>query len=181
MKYEVVYTEQETVITIDGVKARVSTLPPVSGTAFVLGTLYQGDRGFVPVTIYQFLAIGDADADSLKKLAVFFFASLLDTELYVIEIPRDSALFPQEAYLGTTIMNEPFNLPIVYKGEEVELKARFERWGYTHRMAVLIGETTVTFEPDEEGGYRALGTGGVETGLLQVIAEKLVKLSQVIN
>jgi len=33
----------------------------------------------------------------LKKLAVFFFASLLDTELYVVEIPRDSALFPQEA------------------------------------------------------------------------------------
>ncbi|PWK70822.1 hypothetical protein LX99_04529 [Mucilaginibacter oryzae] len=49
-------------------------------------------------------------------------------------------------------MNEPFNLPINYQGEELELKARFERWGYTHRMAVLIGETTVTFEPDEEGG-----------------------------
>jgi len=28
--------------------------------------------------------------------------------------------------------------------------------GYTHRMAVLIGETTVTFEPDEAGDYRAL-------------------------
>ena len=97
MKYEVVYTEQETVITIDGVKARVSTLPPVAGTAFVLGTLYKDERGFVPVTIYQFLAVGDVDAESLKKLAVFFFANLLDTELYVIEIPRDSALFPQEA------------------------------------------------------------------------------------
>lgn len=78
-------------------------------------------------------------------------------------------------------MNEPFNLSVIYQGEELELKARFERWGYTHRMAVLIGETTVTFEPDEEGGYRALGTGGVEIDLLQVIAEKLVKLSQVIN
>ena len=52
-------------------------------------------------------------------------------------------------------MNGPFNIPVVYEGEALEFKARFERWGYTHRMAVLIGDTTVTFEPDEEGGYRA--------------------------
>lgn len=78
-------------------------------------------------------------------------------------------------------MNEPFNLSVTYKGEELELKARFERWGYTHRMAVLIGETTVTFEPDEEGGYRALGSGDVDLGLLQVIAERLAALSQSVN
>lgn len=75
-------------------------------------------------------------------------------------------------------MNEPFVIPVIYQDTEHELKARFERWGYTHRMAVLIGEVTVNFEPDEEGGYRALGTGNVELGLLQVIAEKLAQLSQ---
>ena len=75
-------------------------------------------------------------------------------------------------------MNEPFNLPITYQGGELELKAMFERWGYTHRFVVLFGETTVTFEPDEEGGYRAFGTDTVEVGLLQVIAEKLAALSQ---
>ena len=75
-------------------------------------------------------------------------------------------------------MNEPFNLPIIYHGEEQELKARFERWGYTHRIAVLIGEITVTFEPDEEGGYRALATQPVDTHLLSVIAKKLAKLSE---
>jgi hypothetical protein len=73
-------------------------------------------------------------------------------------------------------MNEPFNIPIVYQGEEQEFKARFERWGYTHRIAVLIGETTVTFEPDEEGGYRALTEQTVDAGLLRVVADKLVKL-----
>lgn len=97
MKYEVVYTEQETVITIDGVKARVSINQPVTGTAFALGTLYEDHKGFTPVKVYQFQAIGDADAESLKKLAGFFFASLLDTELYIVEIPRSSALFPEEA------------------------------------------------------------------------------------
>ncbi|MDB5004442.1 MAG: hypothetical protein JWQ34_2667 [Mucilaginibacter sp.] len=75
-------------------------------------------------------------------------------------------------------MNEPFNLPIIYQGEEQDLKARFERWGYTHRIAVLIGETTVTFEPDEEGGYRALATQPVDTHLLSIVAEKLAKLSE---
>lgn len=75
-------------------------------------------------------------------------------------------------------MNEPFNLPVIYQDEERELKARFERWGYTHRMSVLIGETTVNFEPDEEGGYRALGDGGVDIGLLSAIANKLAELSR---
>lgn len=77
-------------------------------------------------------------------------------------------------------MNEPFNIPVVYQGTEHEFKARFERWGYTHRIAVLIDETTFTFEPDEEGGYRALAersTTSVSTGLLQAISEKLAKLS----
>jgi hypothetical protein len=97
MRYEVIYAEQETVVTIDGVKARINTNAAVPGTAFAIGTLYKDDGGFVPETVYQFLAVGAVDAESLKKLAVFFFASLLDTELYVVEIPRDSALFPQEA------------------------------------------------------------------------------------
>lgn len=74
-------------------------------------------------------------------------------------------------------MNEPFNLSISYKGGEQEFKARFERWGYTHRFIVLIGETTTTFEPDDEGGYRALGVGHVDTVLLQALAEKLAALS----
>lgn len=73
-------------------------------------------------------------------------------------------------------MNEPF---LIFVGEQ-EFKARFERWGYTHRIAVLIDEITVTFEPDEEGGYRALNGMNAERvniSLLQAVAEKLAKLS----
>lgn len=75
-------------------------------------------------------------------------------------------------------MNEPFILSVACDGEEHELKARFERWGYTHRFMVLIDEDTFTFEPDEEGSYRAMGdvTPG-NTALVQAIAEKLVSLS----
>jgi len=75
-------------------------------------------------------------------------------------------------------MNEPFNLSITCQGEEQEFKARFERWGYTHRFIVLIGETTVTFEPDDEGNYRALGEGNVDIALLQLLTEKLTTLNR---
>jgi len=80
-------------------------------------------------------------------------------------------------------MNEPFLLPVIYMGAEHEFKARFERYGYSHRIAVLVDDLTYTFEPDEEGGYRALAFSGetaslinVNTGLLAAVAEKLAKL-----
>lgn len=97
MRYEVVYAGKETNITIDKTKAKITTDAPIPGTAFAIGTLYQAQRGFVPVAIYQFQALGDASAENLKNLARFFFSSLLDTEWYVLEIPRESALFPEEA------------------------------------------------------------------------------------
>jgi len=81
-------------------------------------------------------------------------------------------------------MNEPFTIAVVYEGTEYEFKARFERWGYTHRIAVLINDITFAFEPDEEGSYRAIADPGlnafsatVNVNLLQIVAEKLAKLS----
>ena len=80
-------------------------------------------------------------------------------------------------------MNEPSVLSVFYQGKEYEFNALFERWGYTHRIAVLIDETTYTFEPDEEGGYRALAHAEPSEaanlnnpGLLGAIADKLAKL-----
>jgi hypothetical protein len=78
-------------------------------------------------------------------------------------------------------MAEAFILAVDYQGTEHEFKARFERWGYTHRIAVLIDEHTFTFEPDEEGGYRALTESHADkfdVSLLQAVAEKLVKLAK---
>jgi hypothetical protein len=82
------------------------------------------------------------------------------------------------------VMNEAFILSVTYQGNEYEYKARSERWGYTHRIAVLIDETTYTFEPDEEGGYRVMATESTSKGnpvslsLLGLIAEKLKTLSE---
>lgn len=81
-------------------------------------------------------------------------------------------------------MTETFILPVDYLGTEHEFKARFERYGYTHRIAVLIDDDTFVFEPDEEGCYRAMNTpeqpvasNVVHINLLKAIAEKLAKLS----
>ncbi|GAA4920021.1 hypothetical protein [Mucilaginibacter defluvii] len=79
-------------------------------------------------------------------------------------------------------MNEPFNILVNYLGTEYELKARFEPWGYTHRIVALVGENTFVFEPDEEGGYRALAdklstNTSTDAGLLQAVSDQLVKLS----
>jgi len=81
-------------------------------------------------------------------------------------------------------MTETFILPVDFLGTEHEFKARFERYGYTHRIAVLIDEKTIVFEPDEEGLYRAMNTpeapvaaNVVNINLLRAVAEKLAKLS----
>jgi hypothetical protein len=79
-------------------------------------------------------------------------------------------------------VNEPFIIPVNYQGTEHEFKARFERWGYSHRIAVLIDEATFVFEPDVDGNYRAMTDATKvellpKIGLLQAVAEKLKTLS----
>ena len=74
-------------------------------------------------------------------------------------------------------------LPITYAGEDIELPLRMYAYGYTFRIEILIGETTVIFEPDEEGNYRALvdatqikTNNTLSRGLLQAISDALEKL-----
>ncbi|QHS56475.1 hypothetical protein GWR56_13350 [Mucilaginibacter sp. 14171R-50] len=97
MGYEVINNTKETIIidTTSGLKVCVNPGEGVDGTAFCQGTLYAEKRSYVPRQTYVFQ--GDGDAADIRKMAVFFFVSWLDTELYIVEIPRNSALFPQEA------------------------------------------------------------------------------------
>ena len=76
-------------------------------------------------------------------------------------------------------MNEPFVIQLNYQGIEKNYKARFDRWGYTHRISVLIDETVVTFEPDEEGTYRALkfdSAAAITEELLKALSSKIAEL-----
>jgi len=67
-------------------------------------------------------------------------------------------------------------LPLTYGSENLELPINMYAYGYTFCVEVLIGETAVIFEPDEEGSYRALADKAVEVGLLKVIVAALEKL-----
>ncbi len=76
-------------------------------------------------------------------------------------------------------MNEPFILEVTHLNEQLELPAAFQRFGYTYRISVSIGEVVYFFEPDEEGHYRVLGDpacAAVDVALLGVIADKLQTL-----
>lgn len=75
-------------------------------------------------------------------------------------------------------MNEPFLLALTYQNKMLEFPAAFQRYGYTYRVVVTIGEVNYIFEPDEEGSYRVIGNpaGTVDANLLGLIAEKLQKM-----
>ena len=53
-------------------------------------------------------------------------------------------------------MNESFELPVLFREEELLFPARMVQLGYTHRFIVDIYGGEVAFEPDEEQNYRAI-------------------------
>ena len=78
-------------------------------------------------------------------------------------------------------MDEPFDLPVMYKGEEQLLPAQLVQQGYTHKFEVLVHGTAIYFEPDEEGNYRALVDPEsidktINLELLQAIAAAIEKV-----
>jgi len=82
-------------------------------------------------------------------------------------------------------MNKPFILELTFQNKTYELEAGFQRYGYIHRIAVIIDNIPVLFEPDEEGSYRALvspeqieQSKTLSTGLLQAVANKLETLAK---
>jgi RNase P/RNase MRP subunit p29 len=54
------------------------------------------------------------------------------------------------------IVEEEFELPIEYKGEEQMFNAKLIVTGYTHKFSVEVDGQSILFEPDEERNYRAV-------------------------
>ena len=80
-------------------------------------------------------------------------------------------------------MNEIFQLPVLYNGEEQLLDAQLLQYGYVHKFALRLNGQLVLFEPDEEGQYRAMidyndRENGVlhEPRLLAAIVQAIEKL-----
>ena len=80
-------------------------------------------------------------------------------------------------------MHEDFQLPVTYKNEELTLPARLMHYGYGFRIEVMIGETKVLFERDEERSWRAImnyedvqADRKVNPELLKAVATAIVTL-----
>jgi hypothetical protein len=101
MAYQVLTADSGTVIadTDTDLWVQVNELKAVSiadNTAYCLATLYRIKGGFIPEKVYVFQA-RKVDLATLKNVVDFYFMTLLETELYVKEVPQDSTLFEQEA------------------------------------------------------------------------------------
>jgi hypothetical protein len=55
------------------------------------------------------------------------------------------------------MMDESFEIPVVYKGKELLFPAQVIRYGYVHRIVINVDEQIIFLEKDEEGNYRAIG------------------------
>lgn len=79
-------------------------------------------------------------------------------------------------------MNERFDLPVIYEGEQFHFRAQLLQWGYTYKFEVEIAGEIIFFEPDKESSYRAVMSPAkikdlqIEPQLLQEIANALASL-----
>ena len=53
-------------------------------------------------------------------------------------------------------MEETFDLPVEYGGEQLMLKTSLLVTGYTHKFNVEVEGQSIIFEPDEERNYRSV-------------------------
>ncbi|WP_152269229.1 hypothetical protein [Agriterribacter humi] len=77
-------------------------------------------------------------------------------------------------------MAESFILTVSGLQEERAFEAELQVYGYSHRIVVFIENEAITFEPDEEGNYRAVFKEegkklNIDKALLQAIATQLEK------
>lgn len=68
-----------------------------AGTAYCLATQYKVQGGFIQERVLVFQTIAVVELAVFKQAIDFFFTTLLETELFVKEVPKDSAFFPQES------------------------------------------------------------------------------------
>ena len=76
-------------------------------------------------------------------------------------------------------MAETFTITVSWKNQDRQFQAELRMFGYTYKIAVMVDDTEVIFEPDEERNFRAMVPPDTETRktpatlLLEAIAEEL--------
>ena len=75
-------------------------------------------------------------------------------------------------------MDDAFELPVHYKGEELNFQAHLVVSGFSSSISVNVNGLIIVFEPDEERNYRAIADYAtmqkqVDVALLKAIADTL--------
>ncbi len=76
-------------------------------------------------------------------------------------------------------IDEPFSLPVEFKGKEIIIPGRLVRRGYSYKIHMEIDGRDIIFEPDEERNFRAVSEtvegNTVSIEIIRAIAEALEK------
>lgn len=80
-------------------------------------------------------------------------------------------------------MEEQFELPVKYKGEQLMLNASLIITGYTYKFSVDVKGQIIVFELDEERNYRAIipyedvpNSKNVDVELIKSVASSIEQL-----
>ncbi len=71
------------------------------------------------------------------------------------------------------MIDNTFEIPVLYKGKELYFPAEVIRYGYVHRILINVDGQLLYLEKDEESNYRAIvdekNTKELDRGLVQAI------------
>ncbi|MCD9019163.1 hypothetical protein [Parachryseolinea silvisoli] len=77
-------------------------------------------------------------------------------------------------------MEDYFELPVTYKGEELLLKGRLAAFTYVYKFYITVNDMELEFERDDNGEFRVIssegGEGNVDRNLIAAIIDVLEKL-----
>lgn len=79
-------------------------------------------------------------------------------------------------------MEHYFDLPVIYKEEELTFKVRLATFGYVYKFYIIVEGQELVFEKDEEGQYRVhavdeKNSKDMDPGLIEAIIDTLNALS----
>lgn len=81
------------------------------------------------------------------------------------------------------VMEQEFELPVEYRGQELNFAGRIVTVGYVYKLYIMIHDEEFVFERDDDGKYRVLTEGvtyekPVDRGLLEAVIAVLDGLSE---
>jgi hypothetical protein len=79
-------------------------------------------------------------------------------------------------------VEEPFDLPVAYNGEELSFKTMLVSTGYTYSFHIQVEKAELVFEKDDSGDFRVINYteehANIDTNLLEAIIISLKVISE---